>query len=730
MRPFFLMPHFSVKHVYKLLCFGLLFVIYACVTRAFASPSGYQDNDISQGTLVYSTQNQVIQALALDTQVSMDVSGLLNRVTVKQVFINDSDQWVNGRYVFPLPENAAVDSMQLRIGDKIIAGKIQPKKQALQTFETAKKQGKQASLLQQQRRNLFSSDVANLAPHEQLIVEISYQQQVEYRDGMFSLRFPLAITPRYNPQGDHNSEPQQQTMPSSHSEVKPIVQAHSQLMVNMQVNIDAGFELNSLNSLYHPIKQSSHGHYYNVSFAGKQIADRDFVLQWQANVGALPQAATFYQTGKTHVTDNSNDFTDAKNVAGAEQRQANPVDNNLYSLVMLMPPSVEVSEQHLIARELILVIDTSGSMSGQSIIQAKQALQFALAGLRDIDSFNIIEFNSDVTMLSATPLPANSRNINRANRFIQSLDANGGTEMRGALQTALVDSVQAPQNDQTAKHNESMLRQVIFMTDGAVGNEHELYQLISNQLGDSRLFTVGIGSAPNSDFMRRAATMGRGTFTYIGDEAEVQQKIEQLLHKIEQPVLTNIGLYYLDGSVPDYWPTTISDLYQNEPLWVSIKSASHQQQPIIVSGNINGQYWQQQLDFDDNQAAKGIDLLWANAQITSLELYKDSSNRQRVDKQVEALGILYHLVTSQTSLVAVDVTPVNPLIDSPIDVQLQNHLPHGLQAAPSSQVLPQTGTASRLWLLIGFSLLGLGLLHYLWLRQRLPGQVLVIESDD
>jgi Ca-activated chloride channel family protein len=369
-------------------------------------------------------------------------------------------------------------------------------------------------------------------------------------------------------------------------------------------------------------------------------------------------------------------------------------------------------------------------MSGQSIIQAKQALQFALAGLRDIDSFNIIEFNSDVSMLSATPLPANSRNINRANRFIQSLDANGGTEMRGALQTALVDSVQAPQNDQTAKHNESMLRQVIFMTDGAVGNEHELYQLISNQLGDSRLFTVGIGSAPNSDFMRRAATMGRGTFTYIGDEAEVQQKIEQLLHKIEQPVLTNIGLYYLDGSVPDYWPTTISDLYQNEPLWVSIKSASHQQQPIIVSGNINGQYWQQQLDFDDNQAAKGIDLLWANAQITSLELYKDSSNRQRVDKQVEALGILYHLVTSQTSLVAVDVTPVNPLIDSPIDVQLQNHLPHGLQAAPSSQVLPQTGTASRLWLLIGFSLLGLGLLHYLWLRQRLPGQVLVIESDD
>ncbi|MGI2177082.1 marine proteobacterial sortase target protein [Shewanella frigidimarina] len=722
MRPLFLISHLSIKNVCKSLCFGLLFVIYASITTAFASPSGYQEDDITQGTLEYFQQNQVIQAFALDTQVSMDVSGLLNRVTVKQVFINDSDQWVNGRYLFPLPENAAVDSMQLRIGDKVIAGQIQPKKQALQTFENAKKQGKQASLLQQQRRNLFTSDVANLGPHEQLVVEISYQQKVEYRDGLFSLRFPLAITPRYNPQADRTTEQPLLAMPSSANTATSAKHVRPALDVKMQVNIDAGFELTSLDSLHHPIKQSNVGNHYSVNFAGKQIADRDFVLQWQANVGAVPKAATFYQTGKTHLADNSDERSETA------QRQPNPVDNNMYSLVMLMPPSVEVSEQHLIARELILVIDTSGSMSGQSITQAKQALQFALAGLRDIDSFNIIEFNSDVTMLSATPLSANSRNIGKANRFIQSLDADGGTEMRSALQTALVDSVQQD-SDQTDAHSE-MLRQVIFMTDGAVGNEHELYQLINDQLGDSRLFTVGIGSAPNSDFMRRAATMGRGTFTYIGKESEVQQKIEQLLNKIEQPVLTNIGLYYLDGSVPDYWPTTISDLYQNEPLWVSIKSASHQQQPIIVSGSINGQYWQQQLDFEENQAAKGIDLLWANAQITSLELYKDNASRDRVNKQVEALGLLYHLVTSQTSLVAVDVTPVNPLVDNPIDVQLQPHMPHGLNAAQSSQVLPQTGTASRLWLLIGFSLLGLGLLHYLWLRQRLPGQLLVIESHD
>jgi len=724
MRPLFFISPLSINQVCKSLYYGVFVALNACCLTAYASPSGDQQDEITQGMLEYYQQHQLIHVVALETQVRMEVSGLLNRVSVKQVFINESDQWVNGRYLFPLPETAAVDSMQLRIGDKVIAGQIQAKKQALQTFETAKKQGKQASLLQQQRRNLFTSEVANLAPHGQLVVEISYQQQLEYRDGVFSLRFPLAITPRFTPQADHTTEPPQLAMPSSHNVMRSVEQVRPESHVTMQVNIDAGVELTSLNSLYHPIKQSMVGNHYNVSFAGKHIADRDFVLQWQVNVGALPQAVTFYQTGKTHETVNPSDH------AESVQGQPNPVDNNLYSLVMLMPPTEKVSEQHLIARELILVIDTSGSMSGQSITQAKQALQFALTGLRDIDSFNIIEFNSEVTLLSATPLPANRHNIGRAEQFVHGLEADGGTEMRQALQTALVDSVQPQIMDEIATSQQPILRQVIFMTDGAVGNEHELYQLINDQLGDSRLFTVGIGSAPNSDFMRRAATMGRGTYTYIGHESEVQQKIEQLLNKIEQPVLTNIGLYYLDGSVPDYWPTTISDLYQQEPLWVSIKSASHQEQPIIVSGTINGQYWQQQVDFEENQAAKGIDLLWANAQITSLELYKDAASRDRVNKQVEALGLLYHLVTSQTSLVAVDVTPVNPLLDSPIDVQLRSHMPHSLHAAQSSQVLPHTGTASRLWLLIGFSFLGLGVLHYLWLRQRLPGQLLVIGSND
>uniref|UniRef100_UPI0040470EBA hypothetical protein n=1 Tax=Shewanella sp. TaxID=50422 RepID=UPI0040470EBA len=148
-----------------------------------------------------------------------------------------------------------------------------------------------------------------------------------------------------------------------------------------------------------------------------------------------------------------------------------------------------------------------------------------------------------------------------------------------------------------------------------------------------------------------------------------------------------------------------------------------------MSGNINGQYWQQQLDFTDNQPARGIDLLWANAQITALELYKNAASGPRVNKQVEALGMQYHLVTSQTSLVAVDVTPVNPMSDTTIDAKVQSHLPHGLQVGDQAQVLPQTATSSRLWLLIGFSLLGLGILHYLWLRQRLPGQVLVLETN-
>ncbi|UJF21065.1 marine proteobacterial sortase target protein [Shewanella sp. OMA3-2] len=686
--------------------------------NAYSNPNTTAEADeITQGLISYHINNQYKQMFALDTQVEMTVSGLVNRVTVKQIFNNVEDSWVDAKYVFPLPDNAAVDGMNLLIGDRVIEGMIKPKQQAKQQFEQAKKQGKQASLVSQQRSNVFTTQLANIGPLQQVSVEITYLQTISYQDGLFSLRFPLVVAPRYRPdfQRSEFSEAKQLISPTvdfsgvqSHSEGKNTSPSHK---VSINIDIDGGFDITQLSSPYHDIQQDQNGRKTNISLQGKVPLDRDFVLQWQTNVGDEVAATVFFQTGKTYPKKPDNGLT-------IDQ----PKD--VYAMAMVFPPSLAPRTLQQINRELILVIDTSGSMAGESIIQAKQALSIALTGLKPTDSFNIIEFNSNVSALFNEAKPANSLYLQEAKRFISSLNADGGTEMAPALDRALTSST-------NASRKEGSLRQVIFMTDGAVSNEAKLFEQISHQLEDSRLFTVGIGSAPNSHFMTRAASVGRGTFTYIGKSAEVEQKISQLLTKISQPILTDVELYFLDGSVPDYWPAQIDDVYQKNPVTVSFKIPEHQLQPVIISGHINGQYWQQQLDFNLGRAAMGIDLLWANTQITALELSQSHANRQKVARQVEALAMQYHLVSNQTSLLAVDVTPVNPHQSNKPEHQLATLLPAGWQTNASQQgVLPQTATASRLWLLVGMSLLALTLLYGLWLKGLLPAQRLILKSAE
>ncbi len=363
--------------------------------------------------------------------------------------------------------------------------------------------------------------------------------------------------------------------------------------LSLDIILDAGFPLLSLESPYHAISQQtlSDGRIRVQLQQDNTKADSDFVLQWQADPGAKPAAALFSQQGQTH--------TPAPSLAQAEGQAA----RDEYSLLMLMPPqSKEVAKP--LPRELILVIDTSGSMGGDAIVQAKQTLLYALSSLKPEDSFNVVEFNSAVQTMAANSLPATAHNIGRAQQFIRALEANGGTEMAKALELALNNDF-AAQNKVGTQGEIKALRQVIFMTDGAVGNEQALFELIKDRLGDNRLFTVGIGSAPNSHFMQRAAELGRGSFTYIGKMQEVEQKVVALLEKISAPRITDVSLRYPDGTVPDYWPAQIPDLYQGEPVLVSIKQRSNAHKAVIVSGLIDGQFWQQELALNAKADPKG-----------------------------------------------------------------------------------------------------------------------------
>lgn len=678
-------------------------------------------DDVTQGMLVYQTASgRLMPSLPVDTQVSMQVSGLTNRVSVKQVFSNQTGFVLNGRYLFPLPNEAAVDSLRLHIGERIIEGQIHLKQQAKQIFEQAKAEGKRASLVSQERPNMFTTEVANLAPDEKLVVEISYQETIHYEDGLFSLRFPLVVAPRYIP-GLALTVNQSERVTSSQvfdadRIIAPIRNANSEadpvLKADIKVKLGEGVDKSAVVSPYHPITIDEKQGKLTVALANHVPANRDFVLQWRLKQGTSPVAWVFNQAGKTHTTLDDNASADT----GPTGNSSN-TDN--YSLVMVLPPKVEASERVNLPRELILVIDTSGSMAGDSIIQAKNALRYALRGLRPQDSFNIIEFNSDVSLLSPTPLPATASNLDKARQFVNRLQADGGTEMALALNAAL-----PRQAFNTASAEDQSLRQVIFMTDGSVGNESALFELIRNQIGDNRLFTVGIGSAPNSHFMQRAAEFGRGTFTYIGDVDEVEQKISQLLGKIQYPVLTDLQVRFDDGSVPDYWPAPIPDLYRGEPVLISLKRHPRDPEELVISGRQGHKNWQQSLSLQANDAsnsttdaaqpAAGLDLLWARKQIAALELSKNGANDDKVKQQVTALSLNYHLISPYTSLVAVDLTPITTNVISR-DAVVRQHLPLGWQPMG---VLPQTSTSSRFDMLLGGGVLLLALMLALSIRRQ------------
>jgi len=386
----------------------------------------------------------------------------------------------------------------------------------------------------------------------------------------------------------------------------------------------------------------------------------------------------------------------------------------------------------------VFVLDNSGSMGGASIRQAKASLLLALDTLTSADRFNVIRFNSTTTELFPAPVDATLQNIAHAKGFISNIEANDGTEMLPALLAALNDKNSA---------DDTYLRQVIFLTDGAVGNEAELFAAIGEKLGRSRLFTVGIGSAPNSYFMSGAARAGRGTFTYVGSADEVAPRMADLFAKLEKPVMTDLSLILPDGVSAESWPNPMPDLYLGEPVVVTFKT-NGAQGAVALAGNREGQPWRQIFDLSNAYPVSGIEKLWARNKIAALEesrIY--GANYDAIDDAVLKVALDHHLTSRLTSLVAVDLEPrrpANTLLSSsklPLNlpegwdfskvfgetnVQTERHaridVPDILLAqlrvndAPPAMItpgdtdllLPQGGTAGRLLLIAGILFLLLG----------------------
>lgn len=671
-------------------------VVLAAIVLLFSGAAAAAPDDAIQlkdaGTgslLIKAEQPGFYRCLPLlKTDVEMRVSGIVSRTRVTQQFRNPTAGWLEGIYVFPLPENAAVDHLKMRIGERAIEGRIKEREAARQTYEQAKKEGRKTSLIEQERANIFTNSVANIGPGESVTIEIEYQQTLHYDQGAFRLRFPMVVGPRYIPghgvvagAAGTGWAPNTDIVPDAARITPPVIKPGDGPVnpVSLRVELNSGFPLAKLASAHHRVNVAPGpgGAQVITLSEGTVPADRDFELVWAPAGGRAPQAAVFTENraGKT------------------------------YALLMVVPPEQLDSAAIRIAREVIFVIDTSGSMAGLSIEQAREALLLALDRLAAGDRFNVIEFNSTVSVLFDEARAADEHSLRRARAFVRGLKARGGTEMAAALHAALNNSDDA-----------RMLRQVVFLTDGAVGNEDQLFRIIHDKLGDSRLFTIGIGSAPNSFFMTKAAQFGHGTFTYIGNLGEVKQKMTELFAKLESPVLSDIRIRWPNGAAVEMWPQRVPDLYLGEPVLVSAAFEGPAGE-VVVSGRRGGTSWEAVVPAAAAGAQGGVGALWARYKIAALmDQLRSGASQEEVRGAVTAVALEHHLVSRYTSLVAVDVTPTRA-DGAPLNTAaIPTNLPHGWQYESVFGELPQTATTGPLHAVYGLAALLLSVL--LWLVAR------------
>ena len=626
-------------------------------------------------------------ASAVDTRIGIEITGLTARAEVTQVFVNRGSAWSEAVYRFPLPDGAAVDRLLIEVGGRTLIGEIQEKQSARRTYQLARDSGQTATLVEQQRPNQFETRLANIGPGEEVRITIGFLSNVIYGEGEFSFRFPMTFTPRAGGESHRfDIEPAPQPLLTAHSNVSPPSaqrlsgthqRAHAPTHnLELAVSLQTGLPLSRIDSLYHDVDIHPTLDGYHVFLNERRPrTDRTFELAWVPALGAAPATSLMTWDGGDAV----------------------------YAMLMLAPPLLEeVTPQ---PREVIFIIDTSGSMEGESIRQARAALRQGLAFLGPDDLFNVIQFNSNHERLFEHSMMPLTAELEIAAEYIDGLSANGGTNMAPALHDAM-KLARSPDH----------LRQIIFITDGSVGQEHDLLLQIGEELGDSRLFTVSIGSAPNTWFMNKASIVGRGSHTHIGRLDTVEAAMAGLWAHIQSPALTDICIDW--GMEAEFFPEIIPDLYAGQPLWLYARLPTEPRE-VTLCGEFDGAPWESLSQPSPSDGSEIVATLWARSKIESLQ---DSrlfgTDPEFIREQVTGIALDFGLLSQYTSLVAVDKTPARPRGQA-----LERHdVPSLLPAGSSATATGFAATAAgwKLQLLLSLITLSMAAGMFFLTSARLP----------
>lgn len=577
-----------------------------------------------------------VRAKGVASDIEMDIQGMAARVHVTQYFYNDTDQWREGVYVYPLPNDSAVDRLIMMVGNKRIIGFVHEKEKAREIYEKAKDNGQATALMEQHKSNVFKTSVANIPPQSMVAIKISYQIPVALEGRTFSVNMPLAITPRYYRFSEEDVERLSQAQPWSVDTLAMLADNRGtgapqtrgkDNPVTITARLNGGFELAKPESPSHKLKTREDGLVWDIKVLEKEgkalrgmldqlASERDFTLRW------VPKDTE-------------------RVIAGMHMQEK---DGEYFSQLVILPPVDFSSRGETPARHVSFVVDVSGSMAGNSMAQARKAVIQALEALNEDDVFTLISFDDKTKVFFDAPQAATPQNIKKAIRYVEGLDADGGTEMAPALKAALAE---------ITPKNREYLRQILFLTDGAIGYEQDMKNLIRNERGDARIYIVGIGYAPNEMLLDVFARAGQGSAVSIQGSDDLVAQMQLLNRKMTSPVARDLKIDFGDVRVREMIPSQLPDLMVGDPVRVMVRS-SDALQNVSLEAQKQNQTWRIHVEPEHMKNGDvALDKLYARAKIGQLNFDAPDMYDDKLKKDILALAIKHQIVSDQTSLVAV-----------------------------------------------------------------------------
>ena len=593
------------------------------------------------------------------TSIRTEISGFVARTEVTQEFENVLPDAVEAIYVFPLPHESAVDGMTMTVGQREIRAVIKEREEARKIYEAARDAGHTAALLDQERPNIFTQSVTNIPPGGTVVIKLSVIELLKYEAGVYTFAFPLVVGPRYIP-GAPTGPPQRGTMPNTGqvpdaSNISPPVAGihtddlHAGHDVSVEVTLAAGVPVGDVESTSHKIFADRTGaDSYHVKLADDLVLpDKDFILKYKVAGAGIGDAVL------AHADKSGGYFT-----------------------LILQPPE-KPAEESLVPRQLIFVLDTSGSMWGYPIEMAKKTIARALDNLRKDETFNLITFSGDTRILFPEPVPATAENVAKAKHVLAGAYGSGGTEMMKAIRTALGDDAGAGKPMEA-----DPVRVVCFMTDGYVGDDAEIIAEVKKHT-DARVFSFGIGTAVNRFLLAKMAEEGHGDVEFVTAPGEAQAAADRFYERVHSPVLTNISIDWNGMPVTDIYPREVRDLFSAKPIIITGRFTGNPAGKITIKGYQGTGNFSRAIPIDFSGAGEAnaaLEKIWARHKVEDL-MSQDWSGIQQGNSAHKAeiiqVGLEHSLATQYTSFVAVEEQTVVQ-DGKPVRIEVPVELPQGV----------------------------------------------------